>query len=141
MFRNSILQKILFLIVIISLFSLVGCEADEYKLLHDKTDVSSVQIVEIVSTLNETQRNVLLDISDMDTFLTDFNQLQFERYLVGDPAKLTDGRAIKISYVNGDCEYIEYCAQEKIVDGASNFGVYYCDQDDFNNLMDKYLDI
>ena len=134
-----------FIFVIVSMISICGCskilklfERDEpYKLLHEKSEIIEISIVNIID-LEAENLEMLTVISDIEAFLTDLNKIKFGRYIIGDPVRLNHGYAIKITYKNGDYEYINDYAQQIVTEGQMHFGQYNCDKNEFNSLLKLY---
>lgn len=131
-----------------------------YLFLHSVEEIQNIQIAHITledeyQTFNVDRLDdciVLADIKDTSEFIKKFNNdVLFSRYLFGDPTHLGHGDyVIKITYNNGDFELIGHYAQCKFdkdeadrngnIFAGEMFGILYCDEDDFMNFINLYLD-
>lgn len=129
------------LLCLISLICNCSCQElfqeKKYELLQDREQIQEISIVNVLS-MNVKEYETIRMLSDKDKFLDDFEKIMFERYILGDPTHISSGLAIRILYENGDCEFINHYAQERIISGEVCFGVVYCDKNEFQVLLDKY---
>lgn len=138
------MKRFLFCILILAqLFMVCSCQElfkeEKYELLYGHEEIQEISIVNVLAK-NVAEYETILIIYDKDAFLDDFEKIMFERFIIGDPTYISSGYAIRILYKNGDCEFINHFAQEKKISGKSHFGRHYCDESEFQALLDKYLE-
>ena len=120
-----------------------GCKPIGYPYMYEKVEISCVKIVFITKSESPNYSyDILIEIEDIQAFTDDLDKLEFHRYLIGDPTDLSEGyRVILIEYSNGNYELIHNYAQARIINGEYYFGKVNCDEQEFNELLDKYLNI
>ncbi len=139
-FQNVLMIR--FLIVLLFVFMLFGCNKKVYKLgfNYSYNEISEIKIIEY------TGYNVYNDICDVDLSLkenvyNDVTNLKFNKYIgsLSSPR----GKCIKIVFENGEYDIIsrkepKHCKYdgEEIV--AYNSWLV-CDRNEFNALIDKYM--
>ena len=131
-----------FLLVSMILFSLSSCENNEttYELLHDKSEISSIYIVysdnidsqKVTCDINDAD---VIEITDIDKFLSELNELVFYKHVFGDPETVYSDRAVYILYSNGDREFIHHQAQNCIKNGELICRRLICDMSSFDDFI------
>ncbi|MBR3716194.1 MAG: hypothetical protein IKM18_09825 [Clostridia bacterium] len=112
------------LILYVISFALSGCSENEttYELLHDKSEISNVYLVpadnidsqKVTCDINDAD---VIEITDIDKFLSELNKLVFYKHVFGDPETVSSDRAVYILYSNGDREFIHHLTQNCIKNG------------------------
>ena len=132
---KKVLSIIAFLLI---LLVFTGCNRKPYSF---KNPVDEIESIEIVSAKNSFDFTVIKTLSEeeKDDFLEQFQEIQFGRYLFGDPVSL-HGNAVKITYQTGDYEMICSFWADYIKDGKRYFLWKYCNEKDFDKLLDSFLE-
>ncbi len=130
------------ILLFISLFSLIvifltSCSAKPYSF---KEPVDEIQSIEIVSAENSLEFTVIKTLSETEKedFLEQFQEIKFYKYF-GDPPAV-HGDAIKINYQSGVYEMICYYSAEYVEDGVTQFLWKSCNEEDFNELLNNFLE-
>ena len=131
--KRILVAVILFLLVLVPLTS---CRGDSYSF---NEPIDEIESIEIVSAKNSLEFTVLKTLSEAEkeNFLKEFQKIKFSNYYIGDPMSVY-GNAVKIVYKNGDYEMICSDWSEYVKDGTIHFLFKYCDEEDFNKLLDKF---
>lgn len=133
------MKKILLSVVscLLILVMLTGCKVGSYQF---KEPVSEIESIEIVSAENSLEFTVLKILSKEEEkeFLEQFQAIQFYKYL-GDPPNVY-GDAIKITYTNGIYEMISPFVAEYVEGGVNKYRLRSCDEDEFNELLNNFLE-
>lgn len=134
---------ILFIIGCLIIFA-TGCGKDEYPFKQAEENIVKVEVVlngELQDLYTEHEVTLIKELSlqDISKFIDDFRKIECTRGF-GDPAELTPGdKGFKIIYENGDYEIITQDAQGRHQkDKYFNNGKYYFDEEQFNDLLEKY---
>lgn len=128
-------KKILYLsLLCVMLILLTGCKT-KYKFAKSTDEITKIEIVKII----DDDVVVLKEINDIQTFLDDFKNVDCYSYL-NDPVTKIEGKAIKLYYSNGDNEIITSDAQQRYINGRNLNGFSYFDTNDFENLINKYIE-
>ncbi len=105
-------------------------------------NVESVQIIELNEYIEGEYRyeyTVLCAISDKSEFVKQLNGLK-HTVNWGEPSQLDIGYVvIRVGYLNGDYDLIYPNAQCFHRDGVGHYGFFFFDEDEFNELISKYL--
>ena len=144
------MKKILSLnLLVMLLFVLTSCSyiKIEYKYMHNKTEIESVQIVEAYydATNSVAHQNVIQQIEDYNTFLDEIEEIYFRfGSIFKSPAGISKKQiAVKINYKNGDYEVFDhhvvsrYEAETDFYDPYCDQGIY--DKKEFLRVLSKYL--
>ncbi|MDR1001918.1 MAG: hypothetical protein LBL82_01415 [Oscillospiraceae bacterium] len=132
------MRKLLPIIVIVFiLFSVTGCREQPYPFKGPISEIESIEIVSAESSLEYTVIKTLSE-TEKEAFLGQFKRLIFRSY-VGDPPGLY-GIAVKITYKNGLYEMVSYFAAEYVKNGVIQYRWLSCDENTYNNLLDKFLE-
>ena len=133
--RKILLPIILFLLILVALTS---CGGDSYEF---KEPIDEIESIEIVSAENSLEFTVLKTLSEEEKagFLEQFQMLKFNNYYIGDPMSVS-GNTVKITYKNGAYEMICYRWSEYVEDGKIQYLWKSCDETDFNELLDSFLE-
>ena len=115
---------------------LTGCSGKEYLFVEPIDEIESIEIVSAESSL-EYEVIKILSQEEKQIFLDRFQKLPFRDYL-GDPPSVY-GRAIKINYQSGAYEMICFFSSEYVQDGVTRFLWKRCDEQNFNELLDAFL--
>lgn len=127
-------------ILILSVCS--GCNKISYPFRYDESEIENIAITYTLEEYGEThyKYETLVKITDNESFLNKFKEIEFGRYIFGDPTHISENEyAILITYFNGDYEFINCYAQDIFVDESLYYGMVNCDEEDFNNIIKFYL--
>ena len=121
------------------LCGLSSCEkAGPYEFWQPDDQIESIEIVNVYGKISEPlQYDVLVTITDHESFLEKFYELPFETVCLGDPVG-PYGPSLCIKYKNGEYELIDYRGQYIVLSDATNdwyFGMRYCNSEDFLDLL------
>ncbi len=109
------------------------CEIDEVK---------SIQIIRLDQYVEGEYRfeyTVLSQISDIETFVDKLNQLEHSVNW-GDPRQMYEQYiVIKIEFYNGDFDLIHSNAQCFNRSNENNYGYFFFDDEQFNELISAYI--
>ncbi len=134
------MKKVLaILFLLLFAFTLTACSTSHtYSFMQNTSEIVEIEIGEINNEDTFTATYVLSE-SEMSTFISDFEKIEFHTYRLGDPSFL-NGTTIKITYKNGDYELIAFnWAEQYSADNNSpSWNWNNCDKDDFQKLIDKY---
>lgn len=126
-------------LLLLVLLALTGCSGKPYEFKKSVDEIKTIEIVWAEDSLDYTVRKTLSE-SEKEEFLEQFLELEFDRYLFGDPSSV-HGDAVKITYKNGDYEIICHHWAEYVKNGKAGFLWKNCEDDeDFNNLLKKFSD-
>lgn len=131
------------LMIILCIFAFTACGLfSPQKYVCDENEVESVQIVKLDKYVDDELRfeyTVLADIVDQSTFIKRLNDLKHSVNW-GDPTVLGEGYiVIKIDYLNGDYDLVNYYAQFFHRKGVNNSGHFFFDKDEFDLLISDYV--
>ena len=108
-------------------------------------DPSNVERIEIVRMETPDQNRaeykytVLCVVTDEVNFIERLTNLD-HRVHWGDPKVLYEGYlAIRIVFTNGDYDLIHHRAQAMCRSGATNYGFFIFDEDEYNQLISDYI--
>lgn len=136
--------KIATLIVVLLVFVFIstGCNRVDFMLLHDRNQIQSIYLINY-SMLDTSDLSVLpndsVQISDIDAFIDDLQELDFVNFVFGDPV-LEQTWGIYILYSNGDVEIIYYLTQLYSSQGTVTYRNIQCNFNDFDDLVQTYYD-
>lgn len=133
------MKKILFVsCIFLVLLSCTGCSEKAYEF---KNSVDKIESIEIVLAENSLEFTVLKTFSETEKndFIEKFQAIKFYNYFMGDPMSV-NGNAVKITYQNGDYEMICYNWAEYVKNGEVYFIRKSCDEKEFNELLDNFLE-
>lgn len=134
-------MKRIFLLCIVIMLLCCSCGLfSPQRYVCDAQEVSSIQIVRIGEiTVGEFDYTVLSQISDHETFVKCLNEVDHSVNW-GDPYPMDVGFiAIRIEYMNGDCDYINSDAQWFVKSESIKTGYFFFDDEQFNSLVSKYV--
>ena len=144
-------MKKAFLLVVIGLLSviLVSCSTS-YSFMHGEPDIDTIKI-EIVNLetdmgyhegvdYSEEYITVIktIEIDKNEEFLSDFKKIKCYQPIVGSRINSISGKAIRITYANGDIELITDCGTATVQNGEICNSTTMFDSDEFSKLIDKY---
>ena len=132
------MKKILFIILfLIVLLLFTSCSDETYSL---KNPVDEIKNIEIVLAENSFDFTVVKKLSEteMKVFLEQFLTIKFNNYYFGDPISI-NGKAVKITYQNGDYEMICHYWTEYVKNGEVYFVRKSCDEQGFNEIINKFI--
>ena len=137
--RNIGMKKILLFISLCSLIMILftSCSGKPYSFKEPVDEIESIEIVSAENSLEFTVTKTLSE-TEKEDFLEQFQGIKFNKYL-GDPPAV-HGDAIKINYQNGDYEMICYYSAEYVTEGVTQFLWKRCDEADFNELLNNFLE-
>lgn len=123
---------------------LCGCEHGPYQFYYDESEISNISIVYTLSGYciytNRNHYENILDIDDIEMFLTDFKQIKYSTFVFGDPDSVPhNDYAIKVNYKNGDYELISHCACDMLINNEPLSYARHCDKEEFDNFINSYL--
>ena len=119
-----------------------GCiKKQPYKFLYDVTEIEQISIVYITDSYQISNGyETITVIEDKDEFLEEFNKILFNKFLLGDPTHIHNNvKVILVEYNNGDSELIWWYAQDRFKNNKCYFGRVNCNEEEFNNFINKYL--
>lgn len=125
-----------------------SCTYTEYDFMHSKEKIEHIEVVEAYcdfATGNGIQ-TVLVEITEKDSFLKDFEELECFMYWFGGPSGIdTKGIALKFTYENGDYELVRAIGQSEYTKEKDYYKVYCMngnfDYEEFNKLIFKYSEV
>ena len=137
-------KSTVFSLLICFVFAFSGCYLDvEYEFFHDTSEIDSIEIVKISETDSEKlhyEEKVLATVENIDMFLQEFSEIHC-REIFNDPCTIEPNiTVLKVTYLNGDYEYIDYIAQRKCYKDSlrSHNGYFILDKEPFEALIKKY---
>ena len=124
--------------ILLLLLTHTGCGKEKYSF---QQSVDEIETIEIVSAENSLAFTVIKTLSETEKneFLEQFQTIPFHTYYFGDPMTVY-GNAVRIAYQNGDYEMICSYWAEYVKNGEIYFGWKNCDQKDFHELLDGFLE-
>ena len=140
------------LITVLCLLSLilVSCSAP-YSFMHGEPDIDTIKI-EIVNLEVDMGYHEGVDYSEEyvtvikaiesdknEEFLSDFKKIKCYQPVVGSRIDSISGKAIRITYANGDIELITHYGTATVQNGEIHNSTTTFDSDQFSKLIDKYL--
>lgn len=139
-------KRVITLLAAIICFLFISCRQQEmYRFLHSTDEISDISIVAIsFHEDGEMVQTELKKIDDIDAFLDDFRSIPCYTFY-GDPAGVTPegigDRGVKVSYVNGEYELINWTGQteytlERGLRYYAGYSVF--DEEPFESLIEKY---
>lgn len=139
------MKKVIVCLFITFLFStlFIACEIQsEYKFLHDPSEISSIEIVEIgeENSQGNIEQNTIYIIENIEVFMRDFAKVDCY-ILYSDPTGIENNTTvIKVIYNNDDYELIGVDGQAQYTNGEyDNYvGYRYFDRDQYESLLLKY---
>ena len=145
------MKKLIFVVSILMILICVlsACSGKKaYEFINDESEISTIEIVKLCEydqEKGEYQEQLISTIEDHETFLSDFKKVACYNHWTDPTGVFEDDIVIKIYYENGEYELIHYSGQGKyrhFEDNPSFFAVYagyrYFDEEQFNQLIDKY---
>ena len=144
-------MKKAFLLVVIGLLSviLVSCSTS-YSFMHGEPDIDTIKI-EIVNLETDMGYHEGVDYSEEyitviktiesdknEEFLSDFKKIKCYQPIVGSRIDSISGKAIRITYANGDIELITDYGTATVQNGEIHNSTTTFDSDEFSKLIDKY---
>ena len=144
-------MKKAFLLVVIGLLSviLVSCSTS-YSFMHGEPDIDTIKI-EIVNLETDMGYHEGVDYSEEyitviktiesdknEEFLSDFKKNKCYQPIVGSRIDSISGKAIRITYANGDIELITDYGTATVRNGEIRNSTTTFDSDEFSKLIDKY---
>lgn len=128
---------------------LSGCsscfEHISYPFHYDESEINNISIIYTLEGYSAYhglyEYETLLQIDEIDDFLTKFKEIKFSKYQFGDPVEIGANRyAVLIEYYNGDFEIITYVANNVVINGELlNVGRPNCDKEEFVTFINDYL--
>lgn len=107
----------------------------------DIEEVESIQIVSLDKYIEGEYRyeyTIISRITDKEVFVTRLNGLQ-HAVNWGEPQQMEEGYiVIKIDYLNGDFDLIHSSAQYFNRSGENQYGYFFFDDEQFNELISEY---
>ena len=131
------MRKIVIILVIFSILTFIGCGQTSYIFNNSLSEIKEIEIVDAENSLDFTVIKVLSD-EEMGDFLEKFKKIKFNTYYIGDPMAV-NGISVKITYNNNDYEMICHYWSEYVKDGEIYFVRQSCDEIEFIELLNNYL--
>ena len=130
-------KRLLIILFSLVLVCLTGCVGREYPF---KEPIDEIESIEIVWAENSLEFTVIKTLSEEEKkdFLEQFQAIEFYGYF-GDPDNLY-GDSIKITYKNGTYEMVCSYTAEYVEDGEIHFLWESCDEEEFNALVNSFLE-
>lgn len=137
------MKKLSIIIIFVLLISLVGCIGNYYYNYEDlKESVEEVEIIEITNegkTIEDFKFIRKLNDEEKDEFMQDLAKIEFV-YPFGDPYDFKDGIAFRIGYCNQEYEIISELTTKRYKEDIEiSWRKRNCSEEDFENLISKYL--
>ena len=137
------MKRVFFLTCIILVFLCSSCGLfGDQRYDCDIEQVASIQIIrldEYVVGEYRYEYTVLSEISDCETFVSRLNEWDHS-VKWGDPRQMDIKYiVIKVNYVNGDFDLIHPDAQCFNRSGVNNYGYFFFDDEQFNDLVSDYI--
>ena len=126
------------LLLLVSWMTSVCGEKTYYSFIHPVDEIESVEIVSAENSLVFAVTKTLSETEKSD-FLQQFQSMKFGTYYVGDPMGV-HGKAVKLTYRNGDYEMICYFWAEYVKNSEIYFTWKHCDEAEFHALLDSFLE-
>lgn len=139
------------LLFVMITFSFCSCaKVENYEFLHNSDEIKEIELVmvtenpieEIGDEIVVFETATLAKITDIDMFLADFSTLTCIRMKLAPAVGILAGyNAIKLTYSNGDIEFIGALGQVYLIDGvyiAGESNLCFSD-DDLNRLIAAYV--
>ena len=139
------MKKLLFPLCIILILLCCSCGLfGDQRYFCDVNKIDSIQIVKLDKYIEGEYRyeyTILSQISDYETFVSYLNELEHSVNW-GDPQQMdVQYVVIKIDYSNGDFDLIHQDAQCFNRSGVNQYGFFFFDEEQFNSLISKYIEI
>ena len=145
------MKKIIFIVSVLIILTCVlsACSGKKaYEFINIESEISSIEIIKLCEydqEKGEYKEQLISTIQDHETFLSDFNDIDCYNHWTDPTGVFEDDIVVKISYKNGEYELIHHSGQGKyrhFEDNPSFLQVYagrrYFDEEQFNQLIDKY---
>lgn len=133
------MKKILFVgFVLLVLLPFTACSKKTYVFKNSVEQIESIEIVSAENSLEFTVIKILAETEKTD-FLERFQAIQFDSYFFGDPMHV-NGNAVKITYRTGDYEMICSFWAEYVKNGDIYFVRKSCDEKEFDELINSFLE-
>lgn len=138
--------KILKICILLSSILLMGCEKKvDYEFLHSLDEVSVIEIVKVndVYENDELKQEKMSEIENINEFFMEFQNLDCYSIYTDPQGIEGEQEIIKITYENGEYELIDVDGQATYTHSKKfkNYrGYYYFEQDQFDELINKYSD-
>lgn len=136
--RIKLLSYMFLIIGICASCGLIG----EQQYTCDVENIKSIQIVSLDDYVEGEYRydyTVLCEIPDEESFVKELLDVEC-RVNWGEPLQLREGYvAIRIEYINGDYDLLHSEAQWKNREGVNNYGFFFFDKTEFDNLIDEWM--
>ena len=133
------MKRLLFITsLLLALLVVTGCSEKAYLLKNPIDEIESIEIVLAENSLEFTVTKTLSE-TEKDSFLEQFQKMNFNSYYIGDPMSV-NGNAVKITYQNGDYEMICYYWAEYVKNGEIYYVRKSCNEEDFNELLNSFLE-
>ena len=131
---------------LLSLILLTGC-SNTNNFTYEKNNIIRIELIYI-------EKNIYIledinkffkdrkEVNDLETFIEEFSQIEFSKYLIGDP-NAVKGESIYVYYSDGLKEIITYNSGLYSTNEFPS-GIYrysYCDEQVFNNFYYKWVGI
>lgn len=137
-----------FTILVVFLCALSACVKGSYEFLNDESEISAIEIVRLCEYDQENncfKEQLISTVEHHSAFLSDFKKIDC-KVIWSEPTGVYEGDVgAKITYQNGEYEFINYYGQGKyrhLENNLSMFDAYagfrFFDEDQFNDLIEKY---
>lgn len=139
--KNKVILCMLCVIILLSCCSCGFFGPQEY--ICDADNVKQIQIIQLDKYVVGEYRyeyTVLAQISDLAAFVEQLNDVE-HTVNWGEPSQMDVGYVvIRVEYLNGDVDELYPNAQCFNRDGENNYGYFFFDKDQFDALIDAYLE-
>ena len=134
--------------ILILVFSLSACGKGSYVFLNDESEISTIEIVRLCEYDRENncfKEQLISTVEHHSAFLSDFKKIDCKVIRL-EPTGVYEGDVgVKITYQNGEYEFINYYGQGKYRHLKNNLSMFdadagfrFFDEDQFNDLIEKY---
>ena len=134
------------LLIAIVLTMLFSCSGETpYELMHDSSEIKSIQIVKNLSYDTDSKDWVyesICEVEDIDLLAAELTAMKCSRSYDDPPSIITESFVIIIDYENGDREFVaKHAARVQRSDGRHGESSVTFEGDRFNALIEKYIEM
>ena len=141
-------KALVIIMILILVFSLSACGKGSYVFLNDESEISTIEIVRLCEYDQENncfKEQLISTVEHHSAFLSDFKKIDC-KVIWSEPTGVYEGDVgVKITYQNGEYEFINYYGQGKYRHLKNNLSMFdadagfrFFDEDQFNDLIEKY---
>ena len=124
--------KPILLFLILSII-LSGCQSRKFEFAQSLENMDKIEILEI----DDEQENILAELTSFD-IIEDIQNLPYKEYW-NDPCQTTIGLALKVYYNDDSYQIVTWECNAYFKDNHSDYGWEYFDKEEYNALLESYL--